>query len=101
VNNHFSEVYYLSGVNETAYQAELEHQLRKMTIGISVGLVKQSPVGTASGKNKYYFDPYTHFKPDMEELTSHAADEEDIVHKYRICEVKPPSIEKVRRQGRR
>ncbi len=81
-------MYYLSGVNETTYKSELKRQLRKMTIGISVGLVKQALV---DDKEKYFFDPYAHFRPDFVVPLG----EEDIVNKYRICEIRPPSIEKV------
>ena len=67
-----------------------------MTIGISVGLVKRSPPSATSlatlNNAKYFFDPYAHFRPDF--LVPHG--EEDIVSKYRICEIRPPSIEKAR-----
>lgn len=74
------------------------HQLRKMTLGISVGLVKDRP------QARYHFDPYAHFSPDHEVRSKPAAnaaavgaagEEEDIIHKYKICEIRPPSIEKV------
>ena len=90
-----------------------------MTLGISVGLVKSNPA------EKYVFDPYAHFGPDsavrkrqeaieqeegdaaqdedaaQEEGDAHAQEEgeplaeEDIIHKYKICEITPPSMEKV------
>ena len=71
----------MSGVNASTYRAELERQLRKMTIGISVGLVKQSPQ-EASGR-KYHFDPYTHFRPaDADEQgVGGGQDDDDIVHR--------------------
>ena len=36
----FSEVYFNSGVPPAQYQKQLEYQLRKLTLGVSVGLVK-------------------------------------------------------------
>lgn len=92
-----AEVFYHAQVSPAQYGKELEHQLRKMTLGISVGLVKENPV------EKYHFDPYAHFSADHEvRKRFRAADDqssrptqEDIIHKYKICEIRPPSIEKV------
>lgn len=80
-NRLIAEVFFLSGVNASTYRAELERQLRKMTIGISVGLVKQSPAEAAGGRaRKYFFDPYTHFRPaDADEKGN--GDDDDIVHR--------------------
>jgi len=39
----FSDGYYRGGMSAASYRSELRHQLRKMTLGISVGLVKESP----------------------------------------------------------
>ena len=76
-----AEVFFLSGVNASTYRSELERQLRKMTIGISVGLVKQSPAEAAGGRGrKYFFDPYTHFRPAGAEERGNRQDD-DIVHR--------------------
>ena len=40
-----SEVYFSRGVSAHGYRTELERQLRKMTLGISVGLVKDRKRG--------------------------------------------------------
>ena len=72
-------MYFLSGVNASTYRTELERQLRKMTIGISVGLVKQSPQ-EASGR-KYHFDPYTHFRPADADENGSGDDDNDIMHR--------------------
>ena len=83
-----AEVFFLSGVNASTYRTELERQLRKMTLGISVGLVKQSPAEVAAGAGggrgrKYFFDPYTHFRPaDADEQGGGGGgDDDDIVHR--------------------
>ena len=80
-----AEVFFLSGVNASTYRTELERQLRKMTLGISVGLVKQSPGEVAAGGGrgrKYFFDPYTHFRPaDADEQGGGGGDDDDIVHR--------------------
>lgn len=92
----FAEVYVRAKLKPSEYREELEYQLRKMTLGISVGLVKDNPSA------KYTFDPYGHFGPDqankrlkreMDEQAGEAA-EENIIHKYKICEITPPSLEK-------
>ena len=109
-----TEVYLRAGIGPKDYQTELEYQLRKMTLGISVGLVKSNPA------EKYVFDPYAHFGPDsavrkrqeaieQDEDGVHEEDaaqeegeplaEEDIIHKYKICEITPPSMEKVSCRG--
>ena len=76
-------MFFLSGVNASTYRTELERQLRKMTLGISVGLVKQSP-GEATGGGrgrKYFFDPYTHFRPADADEKGGGQDDDDIVHR--------------------
>ena len=71
-------------------------------------------------QEKYHFDPYAHFGPDsavrkrqeaieQDEDGVHEEDaaqeegeplaEEDIIHKYKICEITPPSMEKVSCRG--
>ncbi|TRY81053.1 hypothetical protein TCAL_09447 [Tigriopus californicus] len=90
------EVYVRAKLKPSEYREELEYQLRKMTLGISVGLVKDNPSA------KYTFDPYGHFGPDqankrlkreMDEQSTEPA-EDYIIHKYKICEITPPSLEK-------
>ena len=102
----FSEVYYQAGLTPDEYQAELEYQLRKTTLGISVGMVKENPKLDGS---KFMFDPYAHFGPDQEsenpshariarsDITEQEKAEHDVmnIHRYKICEIRPPSIEKV------
>ena len=85
-------MYYQAGVEAEDFQKELTHQLRKLPLGISVGLVKEPP------KEQYHFDPYAHFGPDHDVKRRDEDDKgeaDDIIHKYKICEVRPPSIEKV------
>ncbi len=78
-----TEVYYRAGIKPKDYQKELEHQLKKTTLGISLGLVK-----TFSQDYGDRFDPYGHFGQPFNHL-------EEKIHQYKICELKPPSIEKV------
>ena len=54
----FSEVYYWAGVSAEDFQKELEYELQKMTIGISVGLVKQANNSSTYAK---LVNPYVHF----------------------------------------
>eukprot|EP00095_Tigriopus_kingsejongensis_P011851 maker-scaffold493_size155937-snap-gene-0.22 protein:Tk11851 transcript:maker-scaffold493_size155937-snap-gene-0.22-mRNA-1 annotation:"hypothetical protein DAPPUDRAFT_95105" len=89
------EVYLRAKMKPAEYQKELEYQLRKMTLGISVGLVKENPA------KKYTFDPYGHFGPDQvqfrskrEMSTETTAQGGGGIHKYKICEITPPSLEK-------
>lgn len=87
-----SEIFYSANVAPAVYQEELTHQLRKMTLGISVGLVKDNP------NEKYHFEPYAHFSPDHEVRRRNnqaVTTGEDIIHKYKVCEIRPPSLEKV------
>ena len=83
--NSFSEVYYRAGITPKQYQTELERQLRKTTLGISVGLLKSFAPNTNS-----MFDPYGHFGQSFQQI-----EEDNNINQYKICEVKPPSIEKV------
>ena len=83
---HFSEVYYRAGVSPKQYQVELERQLRKTTLGISVGLLKSFAPNTKS-----MFDPYGHFGQTFQQI----GEANNNINQYKICEVKPPSIEKV------
>ena len=110
INIFFSEFYYHSGITAEQYQKELEYQLRKTTLGISVGLVKEVNGYTRSHdgdkhvirKTSRYFNPYSHFARDHEhedEYNHLDGGNESIkenIHEYKICEVRPPSIEKVR-----
>ena len=80
----FSEVYYKAGVSAEQFQQQLEYQLRKTTLGVSVGLVKGKELEVA-----HYFNPYIHFVPRFYNTT------EKDSNRYKICETKPPSIEKV------
>jgi hypothetical protein len=82
---YFSEIYYRAGVSTTEYQSELVRQLRKTTLGISVGLVKSFSPGS-----QMKFDPYSHFG----QLFQHI-EQDNNINQYKICEIKPPSIEKV------
>jgi len=56
----FSEVYYLSGVEPVEFQKQLEYQLRKLTLGVSVGLVKGREPDFPNA-----FNPYSHFIPSL------------------------------------
>ena len=81
-----SEVYYRAGITPKQYQVELERQLRKTTLGISVGLLKSFAPNTKS-----MFDPYGHFGQTFQQI----GEANNNINQYKICEVKPPSIEKV------
>ena len=106
-----TEVYYRAGISAEAYQKELEYQLRKTTIGISVGLVKEvdqhpppEEIAPAKSRNRY-FNPYSHFARNADDdkgvhqnFYNGKFDDEtngDSIHEYKICEIRPPSIEKV------
>jgi len=79
------EVYYRANVSPKQYQSELERQLRKTTLGISVGMVKTFKDGTHDVR----FDPYGHFGQAFQ-----SNDFENNINQYKICEIKPPSVEK-------
>ena len=83
---YLSEVYYRAGLTPKQYQVELERQLRKTTLGISVGLLKSFAPNTKS-----MFDPYGHFGQTFQQI----GESDNNINQYKICEVKPPSIEKV------
>ena len=57
----FSEVYYWAGVSAEDFQRELEYQLRKTYLGISVGLVKQRGSNSSSLYPTQLVNPYVHF----------------------------------------
>ena len=80
----FSEVYYKAGISPEQYQQQLEYQLRKTTLGVSVGLVKGKELESAA-----YYNPYVHFVPRLQNQT------EKELNRYKICETRPPSMEKV------
>ncbi len=88
-------MYHSAGVDPPTYRRELTFQLRKLTLGISVGLVKAKPA------QSYHFDPYSHFSPDHEarkklnDYDQEHDQDEDFIYKYKICEIRPPSLEKV------
>ena len=105
-----SEFYYQSGISAEEYQQELEYQLRKTTLGISVGLVKEfdqhenhGTEDSIDSKTSKYFNPYSHFARDANDerrvgkkLDNHETKHsEENIHEYKICEIRPPSIEKV------
>ena len=79
-----SEVYYRAGITPKQYQHELERQLRKTTLGISFGLVK-----SFSAEKQTIFEPYGHFGQSFQQLEL-----DNNISQYKICEVKPPSLEK-------
>ena len=81
----FAEVYYRANISPKQYQSELERQLRKTTLGISVGMVK-----TFKDDTNVRFDPYGHFGQAFQ-----SNDFENDINQYKICEIKPPSVEKV------
>ena len=85
-SHYLSEVYYRAGLTPKQYQVELERQLRKTTLGISVGLLKSFAPNTKS-----MFDPYGHFGQTFQQI----GESNNNINQYKICEVKPPSIEKV------
>lgn len=78
------EVYYRAGLTPQQYQHELERQLQKTTVGLSVGSVK-----SFRPESKDTFDPYSHFGQTFQNAQS-----DNNINEYKICEVKPPSIEK-------
>ncbi len=124
----FSEVFYLSDVSAHDYRTELERQLRKMTLGISVGLVKDhqhvrgffstvqilkqlpNDVIYYDFQKQHHLNPYAHFSPEpiirksmmmmmnndgRDQAMDESGDHMGSMHKYKICEIRPPSIEKV------
>ena len=104
-----TEFYYQAGISAEEYQQELEYQLRKTTLGISVGLVKEfdghsnHEEDNSFSKNSRYFNPYSHFARNandersiVEKKHSHPSNNlDENIHEYKICEIRPPSIEKV------
>ena len=109
---HFPEFYHHAGISAEAYQKELEYQLRKTTLGISVGLVKEPSTQVHPNELKFsnarnnYFNPYSHFSREVQEdRPGHKQDVNNLsteennaehIHEYKICEIRPPSIEKVK-----
>jgi hypothetical protein len=65
----------------------LEYHLRKTTLGVSVGMVKGREPEIAP-----YYNPYSHFVPKLHNVTEKES------NRYKICETKPPSIEKVKKK---
>ena len=110
---YFPEFYYHAEITAEAYQKELEYQLRKTTLGISVGLVKEVNKQVHFGESNVsnvrsrFFNPFSHFARDAKEdrndrnhdLNYGPKDEspEEDIHEYKICEIRPPSIEKVKK----
>ena len=104
-----TEFYYQAGISAEEYQQELEYQLRKTTLGISVGLVKEFDEHSeheeehALSKSSKYFNPYSHFARDandersvVEKNNNHKSNNRnENINEYKICEIRPPSIEKV------
>ena len=82
-----SENYYNSGVPPDQYQKQLEYQLRKLTLGVSVGLVKG-----IEPKEGSFLNPYQHFVPSLGNISDLDG------HRFKICEKEPPSMEKVRKK---
>ena len=93
----FSEVYYWAGVSAEDFQRELEYQLQKTTLGISVGLVKQS--GSNSSSSLYpgassttqLVNPYVHFG-DEESKIQGTQDEDGMFLKIMKIWLKTPKL---------
>ena len=87
----YPDTFASAGVDVTSYRAEMHHQLLNLTLHVALGLVSERPFV------KRVQNPYAHFgRPDF---WTHGfrRDSQRFVHnhEYRICEVRPPSIEKV------
>jgi len=62
----------------------LEYQLKKLTLGITFGLVKGKEPEEAS-----VYNPYDHFVFNLN------MSNDTNIHRYKICEKDPPLLEKV------
>jgi len=99
------EVYYWAGVSVEDFQKELEYELQKTTLGISVGLVKQANETGYYTTRSELFNPYVHFGDEVAgpNLTTssplskrgpRSLWKDELAFTYKICEIRPPSVEK-------
>ncbi len=77
---------YNAGVLPSSYQDQLEYQLKRLTLGVTFGLVKGKEPEEAS-----VYNPYNHF---VYSLNLNLGNDTNI-HRYKICEKDPPMLEKV------
>ena len=94
----FSEVYYWAGVSAEDFQRELEYQLQKTTLGISVGLVKQSDssisIVTGASSTTQLVNPYVHFG-DEESKIQGTQDEDGMFLKIMKIWLKTPKLSSI------
>ena len=96
-------MYYWAGISAEDFKKELEYQLQKTTIGISIGLVKET---NEEDEQYHVLNPYLHFggktgrelQIESSKRFSRSIDDNiryGDVFRYKICEIRPPSLEKV------
>ena len=78
-------------ISTGALKKELYRHLHNLTLAVSIGLVAEKPF------LKRVSNPYAHFgRPDVWAVGFKKTQTRDVNNfKYHICEVRPPSIEKV------
>lgn len=87
----YPETYLAAQVDLETFKREIHHQLQSLALNVALGLVSERPYV------KRVQNPYSHFgRPDLWTEGFRRNNQRYIHnHIYRICEVRPPSIEKV------
>ncbi len=88
----YPETYVTAQVELEAFKREMHHQLQSLALNVALGLVSERPYV------KRVQNPYAHFgRPDLWTEGFRRNNQRYIHnHIYRICEVRPPSMEKVK-----
>lgn len=88
----YPETYTSAQIDLEIFKKEMHHQLQSLALNVALGLVSERPYV------KRVQNPYAHFgRPDLWTEGFRRNNQRYIHnHIYRICEVRPPSIEKVR-----
>ena len=87
----YLDTYVSANIDVETFKREISRQLQNMALNVALGLVSERPYV------KRVQNPYAHFgRPDLW-TEGFRRNNQRYVHNhiYRICEVRPPSIEKV------
>ena len=88
----YPETYVAAGIDLDTFRREMGHQLQHLALNVALGLVSERPYV------KRVHNPYAHVgRPDLWTEGFRRNNQRHLHnHVYRICEVRPPSIEKVK-----
>lgn len=91
----YPETYVSALVDVETFKKEMQHQLQSFALNVALGLVNERPYV------KRVQNPYAHFgRADLWTEGFRRTNQRHVDnHIYRICEVRPPSIEKVIESG--